>query len=589
MSRISRGTTLLQLIALTRPEIWRLLIGTTALAVASAASLLYPQVIRIIIDGALMKGEPTIFGPAGPVAINRAALAMAVVAFVHGIATALRARVFGIVGERVVTRLRRDLYAAMLQQEVAFFDEHRTGELTNRIASDASMLQSAVSSNISLGLRHLATVIGAVVFLFVISSRLALVMLAIMPAVVLCSAIYGRRVRRLAREMQDALATAGKVAEETIAGLRTVRSFDAETREVKRFDSAVWKAFEKARRWTSTGATLFGLSSGTGYMAVAVVIWYGGKLVAQGTLSPGELTSFLVYTLVMGMSLGSLADLWGDFMKSFGAAERIFEILGRSACIPYRGGERLVRVEGHILWESVWFAYPTRPDVHVLKGINLIVQAGEIVALVGPSGCGKSTMVQLLSRFYDPNAGRIWLDGSDLRKLDTGWLRRQVGVVFQEPLLFSGTIAENIRYGRPGASDANVLEAANIANAHDFVARFPDGYATRVGERGVKLSGGQKQRIAIARAVLKDPRVFVLDEATSALDIESEHLVQESLGRLMRGRTIIIIAHRLSTVLSADRAAVLEDGQIVQVGHHNALMSEDGPYRRLIERQFPNS
>jgi ABC transporter fused permease/ATP-binding protein len=581
-----RGATLRRIIALARPE-WRLLlVGTAALAIGSAASLLYPQAIRVIIDGALGTGAPTVFGPAGPASVDHAALAMAALALVQGLAIAVRARSFGVAGERVVTRLRKDLYRSILEQEVAFFDERRTGELTSRLASDASVLQSAVSANVSMGLRHLATALGAVAFLFFTSPLLALVMLAIVPAVAVGAVVYGRRVRRLAREVQDALAAAGEVAEETISGLRTVRSFDAEARETERYGAAVWKAFETARRRIRAGSAFMGSASGAGYAAVAVVLWYGGRLVAGGELTAGGLTSFLVYTLVLAMSLGSLADLWADFMKALGAAERIFEIQDRPARIPVRGGERPARVEGRIAWEGVRFAYPTRRDVPVLQGIELAIEAGEVVAVVGPSGAGKSTLAQLLSRFYDPDAGLIRLDGRDLRQLDPGWLRRQIGVVSQEPILFSGTIAENVRYGRPGASDSEVIAAARAANAHDFVARFPDGYATRVGERGVQLSGGQKQRVAIARAVLKDPRVLVLDEATSALDAESEHLVQEALERLMRGRTTLIIAHRLSTVVGADRAVVLEGGRIVQIGSHTDLMTEDGPYRRLVERQF---
>jgi ABC transporter fused permease/ATP-binding protein len=575
-----------RILALARPE-WRLLLaGTAALFTGSAASLLYPQAIRVIIDGALGAGAATVFGAAGPTSVNEAALAMAALALAQGFAIVLRARCFGVAGERVVTKLRGDLYRSILEQEVAFFDERRTGELTSRLASDASVLQAAVSSNVSMGLRHLVTALGAVAFLFYTSPRLALVMLAIVPPIALGAVTYGRRVRRLAREVQDALAAANEVADEAISGLRTVRSFDAEGRETQRYGAALWKAFDAARRRIRAGSVFMGTAVGAGYAAVAVVLWYGGRLVASSALTAGGLTSFLVYTLVLAMTLGSLADIWADFMKALGAAHRVFEIQDRPARIPVRGGDRPARVEGRLAWEGVRFAYPTRPDQPVLQDVDLTVEAGEVVALVGPSGAGKSTLAQLLSRFYDPDAGRIRLDGLDLRQLDPGWLRRQVGVVSQEPILFSGTIAENIRYGRPGASDAEVMAAARAANAHDFVAQFPEGYATRVGERGVQLSGGQKQRVAIARALLKDPRVLILDEATSALDAESEHLVQEALERLMRGRTTLVIAHRLSTVVGANRAVVLEAGRIVQVGSHADLMSEEGPYRRLVERQF---
>ncbi|HTN52239.1 MAG TPA: ABC transporter transmembrane domain-containing protein [Anaeromyxobacter sp.] len=582
----TRGPTLRRIVGLARPELRLLLAGTAALALGSAAGLLYPQAIRVVIDGALGKGEATLLGPAGPAAVDRAALVMALLAAVQAAAIALRSRAFATAGERVVTRLRRDLYRSILDQEVGFFDERRTGELTSRLASDTAVLQGAVSANVSMGLRHLATAAGAVGFLFFTSARLALLMLAVVPPVAIGAVIYGRRVRRLAREVQDALAAAGEVAEEAISGIRTVRSFDAEGRETERYAGAVWRAFEAARRRIRAGSAFMGSAAGMGYGAVALVLWYGGRLVARGALTPGGLTSFLVYTLVLAMSLGALADLWADFMKALGAAERIFEIQDRQPRIPVAGGLAPGRAEGRIALEAVRFAYPARPDLAVLRGIELEVEPGEVVALVGPSGAGKSTLAQLLSRFYDPDAGRILLDGNDLRDLDPGWLRRQIGVVSQEPILFSGTVAENVRYGRPEAGEAEVEAAARTANAHEFVARFPDRYATRVGERGVQLSGGQKQRVAIARAVLKDPRVLILDEATSALDAESEHLVQEALERLMEGRTTLVIAHRLSTVVGADRVVVLDGGRIVQLGSHAALMAEDGPYRRLVERQF---
>jgi ATP-binding cassette subfamily B protein len=398
--------------------------------------------------------------------------------------------------------------------------------------------------------------------------------------------VYGWRIRRLSRQAQDALAGAGEVAEESLAGIRTVRSFDAEEREAGRYGRAVGEVYALARRRASAGGVFMGAAAAGGYLAAAVVLWYGGRLVIEGALTVGALTSFLVYTLIVAFSLGALADLWAGFMRAAGAAERIFELLDRVPAMPPSGGATLDRVEGQVALERVTFAYPSRPDFPVLRGLDLEVAPGEVVALVGASGAGKSTIASLVSRLYDPQEGAVRLDGRDVRELDPRWLRRQVGVVAQEPLLFSATVAENVRYGRPGASDAEVEAAAQAANAHEFVTRFPLGYETPVGERGVQLSGGQKQRIAIARAVLKDPRVLVLDEATSALDAESEALVQEALQRLMRGRTVLVIAHRLSTVAGADRLAVVDGGRVVQLGRHAVLLEQDGPYRRLVDRQF---
>jgi ATP-binding cassette subfamily B protein len=414
-------------------------------------------------------------------------------------------------------------------------------------------------------------------------------MLSVVPPVVLGAAIYGLKVRKLSRDGQDALARAGEAAMEALSGIRTVRAFAAEELEMQRYAGRVAAAFDLTRKRIRASASFMATTAFAAFGAAVLVLWYGGRLVVGGTMTLGGLTAFLVYTLLVASSLGGLSDLWAELMKAAGAAERVFELLDRTPAMPLSGGVEPPFVHGALELQGVRFSYPARKEAPVLKGIDLSVRPGEVIALVGPSGAGKSTIAALLMRLYDPDEGRILLDGRDLRELSPSWLRRQTGVVAQEPLLFASSIADNIRYGRQGASDEEVEAAARAANAHDFIAAFPDGYRTLVGERGVQLSGGQKQRVAIARAVLKDPRLLVLDEATSALDAESEHLVKAALDRLMKGRTTLIIAHRLSTVMNADRVLVMEGGAIVQSGRHAALVAQDGLYRRLVERQVVNA
>lgn len=573
------SVSLRRILRLARPELPRLALGTFFLAVGSAAGLAVPQGIRLIVDQATSPGRQVS-------SLDRAAAWLLVVFVIQAVAVALRYTLFSIAGEKVVARLRADLFQRLIEQEIAFFDEKKTGELTSRLSSDTTVLQNAVSVNISMGLRFAATVIGGVALLFYTSPRLTLLMLAVVPPVALGAVAYGRRVRKLSREVQDTLAESSHVAEETLAGIRTVRAFAAERHEADRYREAVNRSFDLARLRVIMASTFMGIASFAAYAAAAAVLWYGGRLVVAGQLTAGGLTSFLVYTLLVAFSLGGLSDLWADFMKASGAAERIFDLLDREPSMPATGGATPDHVEGRVELREVVFHYPSRPDARVLQGIDLAVSPGEVVALVGPSGAGKSTIAALLSRLYDPDSGQVLLDGRDLRDLSPEWLRQRVGVVSQEPTLFGSSIAENIRYGRAGASDAEVEAAARAANAHDFISRFPEGYRTLVGERGVQLSGGQKQRVAIARAVLKDPRILVLDEATSALDAESEHLVKEALDRLMEGRTTLIIAHRLSTVAGADRVMVIDGGQVVQSGPHAALMAEEGMYKRLVERQF---
>ncbi|MFW7378613.1 MAG: ABC transporter ATP-binding protein [Oligoflexus sp.] len=570
---------LLRLLSLAYPERRRLALGTVFLLIGSAMLLVYPQVVKKMIDEALTTGDQE--------RINQAAVIMLGVFLIGAVAGALRYYLFTVSGEKIVAGLRSDLYRNITQQEIAFFDSRRTGELMSRLSSDAAILQNAVSVNLSMTMRNLGSTVGGIILLIYTSPVLTFGLLAAIPPIALGTAWFGRMIRRMSRQVQDALAESGTVAEETISGIRTVRAFAKEEFELHRYRQAVEKAFHVARKKIHGIAVFTGFASLFGYAAIVGVVWYGGQLVITGDMSIGDLSSFILYTLTVAMGVATLGSLWTDFMSATGAAKRVFELLDRQTHIPLQGGTKLAAMQGAIDLNQVSFSYPARPDVMVLSDLSLHISPGEMVALVGPSGGGKSTIAALISRFYDPNWGSICLDGHDLRQLDSDWLHAQIGVVAQDPVLLSTSLAANIRYGKLDASDAEVEAAARAAHAHEFIMGFPQTYETVVGERGIQLSGGQRQRIAIARAMLKDPKVLVLDEATSALDAESEYLVQDALDRLLRGRTTVVIAHRLSTVRSADRVLVIDQGQVVQEGRHEALMAEsDGTYYKLVQRQF---
>ncbi|MBM76818.1 MAG: ABC transporter permease [Proteobacteria bacterium] len=566
-----------RLFELARSELKFLLLGTVFLLIASGLNLSFPLLIGRLVDGISEGG--------GQDVVNHYVSMLLLVFALVGGATFLRAYLFTVAGERIVAQLQAELFKSILNQEIGFFDERKTGELTNRLAADTTVLQKAVTVNISMGLRFLLSALGSIAILMWTSWKLTLLMLAVVPIVAVAAGIYGRMLRKISKNVQDSLAEATAIAEETISGVRTVRAFAREDTEIQRYRSAVEYAFSLAKKRAFLGATFQGLISFAGYGAIGAVLWYGGSLLAEGEMGYGELTSFMLYTFTVAFSIGALSGLYEDFAKSLGASERVFELIDRDSTI-INGSQTPKEIGGSLSFESVFFAYPTRPDALVLNGLTLKLDPGAVVALVGPSGGGKSTVAALASRLYDPQNGNILLDGVPLKEWDKDWLRAQIGVVAQEPILFATSIADNIRYGRPTASWEELVEAAKAANAHEFIEAFPNGYKTMVGERGIRLSGGQKQRVAIARALLKDPKVLILDEATSALDAQSEHLVQEALERLMSGRTTLVIAHRLSTIQDADRVAVLNDGLVVEEGTHEQLVDLKGLYCRLVERQF---
>lgn len=577
----------LRLVALARPEFKMLFWGTLMLVASSAMGLLYPQAVRVFVDDAVKSGDHT--------QLNRAAGAMFIIFLVQSLTAAARYFWFTIAGERIVMHLRNRLYETILHQEMDFFDRNRTGDLLSRLASDATILQNAASVNISMLVRSLAMVVGGTALLFWTSPKLTALMLASVPPVALGAAWFGGRVKRLSRVAQDKQGLASTVAEETISGIRTVRSFAAESREELRYGDALMQSFQTARKRIRLISTFMASASVLGLTSVTAVIWYGGMLVMNGQLTLGNLTAFILYTISTAISLGTLGSLWTDFMSALGAAQRIFDVLDRTPLIERSNESQTGKtgltidrnLDGDVSFDQVNFAYPSRADIQVLHDFTLHISPGEVVALVGPSGAGKSTVASLATRFYDPQSGAIHFDGVKLTDLDPHWLRRQIGVVAQDPVLMSSSIRENIAYGRPEANHDEIRAAATAAHVDLFVQQFPEGYETLVGERGIQLSGGQKQRVAIARAILRDPKLLILDEATSALDAESEFYVQSALEKLMVGRSTLVIAHRLSTIRKAHRIIVMADGRIVQSGTHDSLLrDEHGTYAKLVMRQL---
>lgn len=573
-----------RMLAYVRPYWPQLVLAAMSLVVTSLLGLAMPLVVKNLIDSVVM-GQDL-------VELNRVALVL-------GGIFALRA-VFGFgqtyltawVGERVVANLRRELYAHLLALSLGFFARQRVGEVLSRIGNDVQVIQNAVTRNLVNLVQQVVTAVGIIVIVSAMDWRLTLLMCITMPAMVLTTRLMGRQIRMASRQVQDTLAEASAVVEETIGGIRIVKSFAREGYERERFGMKVTTLFEIAMKRSRIYATLGPIISFLAAGSLALVLWAGGRAVLSGQLTPGQLIAFLLYASMLSGPLGGFASLYSQVQEALGATERVFELLDTQPEIVQAPDAKVLRsITGHVAFHDVSFEYDPRQPV--LRHVTLEAKPGEVVALVGPSGVGKTTLVNLIPRFYDPSSGYITIDGHDVRRVVLHGLRDQIGLVPQETLLFSDTIAANIRYGKLHATQSEIEAAAQSANAHDFVNELPDGYQTQVGERGIKLSGGQRQRIAIARAILKNPRILILDEATSSLDTESEQLVQEALERLLRpgegqpGRTTFVIAHRLSTITNADRIIVLQGGRVVESGTHAELLAqEDSLYRRYHALQF---
>lgn len=492
-------------------------------------------------------------------------------------------------GERSLADMRKDVYSKLLTMPMSFFTEKRVGELSNRISSDLSQIQDAISFTLAEFLRGIFTLIIGLVFIFWIKAKLALVMLAVVPLLAIVAVIFGKSIRKRARKAQDQLADSGTIVQETFQGISVVKAFTGEFYEVGRYvksiRSVVTTAISNARyRGAFVSFMIFSL-----FGTIAFVMWYGGRMIQTGELTIGSLTMFVIFSVFVGGTFAGFADMFSQLQKTLGATQSVREILrgeGESVELKPVVVERQYQLGGNVRFEHVAFSYPSRKDVPVLHDLSLTASNGEQIAIVGPSGAGKSTLASLLLHFYEPDRGTLYFDERPVSQFPLSQLRRQMAFVPQDVVLFGGSIKENIAYGKPGATDEEIMAAAKSANAHNFVMSFPEQYETIVGERGIKLSGGQRQRIAIARAILKDPAILILDEATSSLDSESEQLVQEALENLMKGRTSFVIAHRLSTIRNADKIVVIDQGVVVETGTHNELISHNGLYRKLNDMQF---
>ena len=577
--RVPSPRALAKLLPRVRPYAGRLLLAALCLLVAASVSLAFPQVVRQMLDAAFEHRDAEL--------LDRIAIGLTALFLLQGAMNFVQVYLLTSTGERVIAALRQDVFAHLVRLSPGFFVERRTGELTSRLSADLAVLQSLLNTWVSELSRQSLFLVGGVVLLTLTHPRLTATTLAVVPLVVGAAFLFGRRLRRASTGVQDRVAEAMGTADEAFSQIRTVQSFVREAEETRRYGALLADVVDAAIRRARLRALFFGVVGFFAFAGVVAVLWQGGRLVLDGLLTPGALVSFLLYAITVAAAVGSLASLFGAYQEAVGAATRVFELLDTQPTVaePERPTPLARPVRGDVVVDRVSFRYAdSLPPA--LDDVSLRVAPGEVVALVGPSGAGKTTLASLLPRFWDVTAGRITIDGVNVRELSFADLRGAIGVVPQEPALFSGTVRENIAYANPGAAEPEVVAAARAAHAIEFIERLPAGLDTRVGERGVKLSGGQRQRLAIARVFLKDPAVVILDEATSSLDAESERLIEEAMVELLRGRSTLIIAHRLSTVRRADRVVVLDHGRVVESGRHDALLGQNGLYARLYRGQL---
>ncbi|CAL8976039.1 Multidrug resistance ABC transporter ATP-binding/permease protein BmrA [Rhodoplanes serenus] len=561
----------------------RALAALIALVTASLATLVLPVAVRRMIDVGFTQDAAGL--------IHQYFTVLLIVAGVLAAASALRYYLVTTLGERIVSDLRTRVFEHLTALSAGFFDSAKSGELISRLSGDATQLKSAVGASVSITLRNLLLFLGSTLMMVVTSPRLSLFVLAAIPVIVLPLVAFGRIVRRRSREAQDTLAEASGYAAELIGAIRTLQAFTNEAMATHRFAAAVERAFAAAVASTKARAWLTGIAIFMVFASVVVILWVGAQDVADERMTAGRLSQFVIYAVFAAGALGELSQVWGEISQAAGAAERLNELLAIEPDIevPASPVPLPAKPRGEVAFEAVRFHYPTRPEVAALDGVSFTARAGEKVAIVGPSGAGKSTLFHLMLRFYDPDSGAVRFDGVRLAEADPRAVRSRIALVPQDAAVFGASVAENIRFGRPDASDADVARAAELAAASEFIARLPQGMDTPVGERGVLLSGGERQRLAIARAILREAPLLLLDEATSSLDAENETLVKTALARLMQGRTTLVIAHRLATVLSCDRILVMDQGRIVEEGTHDSLVQQGGLYARLARLQFDTS